>query len=111
MWNQHLTIALSAVFTFWTGMAWGRPLSVSSPYPVVPDSESKFLVCYIQTQDGRTLNLESLCQKKKANADNISNQCLFIDSTGHLCKISSSARQENSQTNSDLNDLGDVPQL
>jgi hypothetical protein len=32
-------------------------------YPVVPNSEIDTLVCYMQTADGRILNLVSLCVK------------------------------------------------
>lgn len=35
-----------------------------SPYPVFPGTDLDMLVCYVQMEDGRTLDLGSLCRKK-----------------------------------------------
>ena len=43
-----------------------RAQPVSSPYPVVPNSDTDQLVCYMQTADGRILDLKSLCQQNTA---------------------------------------------
>lgn len=40
-----------------------KSMLFSLPYSVVPDSEFDILVCYMQTADGRTLNLIELCGK------------------------------------------------
>ena len=44
--------------------AFSRPSTISSQYPVKPSSNTDNLVCYMQTADGTTLNLNSLCGKK-----------------------------------------------
>lgn len=93
----HLTVAVSAVFTVLPGIALGRPLSVSLPYPVVPNSDAESMVCYIKTENGITINLESLCKKtptaSDSNSDSGSGKCYFIDSAGRPCKIETSERQ------------------
>lgn len=97
----HLTIAGSAVFTLLPGMALGRPLTVSLPYPVVPNSDAQSLVCYIKTDDGITINLDSLCKKtptaSDSSSDSGSGKCYFIDSAGRPCKIATSERQGDRQ--------------
>ena len=42
--------------------AFDRPIALGSQYPVVPSSDRDELVCYMQTADGRVLNLHSLCK-------------------------------------------------
>ncbi len=44
-------------------IAFSRPLSPISQYPEVQNSNINVPLCYIQTTDGRTLNLQSLCSK------------------------------------------------
>lgn len=39
-------------------------LSAQSKYPVAPNSSADNFACYIQTSDGRVLNLEHLCHQK-----------------------------------------------
>ena len=98
----HLTVAISAVFTVLPGIALGRPLSVSLPYPVVPNSDAESMVCYIKTEDGITINLESLCKKTPTASDSNSNsgsgKCYFIDSAGRPCKIETSDTKSGSYT-------------
>ncbi|HAJ63022.1 MAG TPA: hypothetical protein DCP31_30465 [Cyanobacteria bacterium UBA8543] len=44
--------------------AYSKPLTVSSNYPVVSNSDTNDLVCYMQTANGTTLNLSRLCENK-----------------------------------------------
>lgn len=57
-----LTTALSAaLITSISQVAFSRPSSETSAYPVVANSEG--LVCYMETEEGQTLNLGRLCGK------------------------------------------------
>ena len=59
------TVALAtASLLFMAKTAFSQPPTVSYKYPVVPSSDTGQLVCYMQTVDGKTLNLSSLCGKK-----------------------------------------------
>jgi hypothetical protein len=59
----HLRAAFYAVLiSLITETALGRPLAVDFKYPEVPNLDMDELVCYMQTADGRVLNLQSLCQ-------------------------------------------------
>ncbi len=49
-----------------------NPLSIISPFPVVPNSEANGLVCYMQTEEGQTINLNRLCVKPKTDSNNSS---------------------------------------
>jgi hypothetical protein len=61
----HLTATFSALsILFVTETALTLPLTPSSKYPVVLSSDTNKLVCYIQTADGRTLNLDSICKSQ-----------------------------------------------
>ncbi len=42
-------------------IAFSRPLSEISGYPAIPNSQVHSLICYIETQEGQTLNLGRLC--------------------------------------------------
>lgn len=56
----HLTsVFFSILFILET--AFSLPLTASFKYLVVPSSDTDKLVCYMQTADGRTLNLDNLC--------------------------------------------------
>lgn len=58
-----LTTTLSAtlITSIIPQVAFSRPWAETYGYSVVPNSES--LVCYMETEEGQTLNLESLCGK------------------------------------------------
>lgn len=43
--------------------AFSRPTSSDYQYPEVPKSDVDIPVCYIQTSEGRTLNLQKLCNE------------------------------------------------
>lgn len=63
--SRPLFAAFSAAALFvFPQIADSRPLSKTYGYPVVSNSqELNSLTCYIQTQDGATLNLGRLCGK------------------------------------------------
>jgi hypothetical protein len=68
----HLTIALATVSTLFISETASSQLStVSSNYHLVSGSNTDQLVCYMQTADGRTINLDSLCIKKRSNQSQI----------------------------------------
>ena len=59
----RLTAVLSAVLMpLIAETAFDRPIALGSQYPVVPSSDMGKPVCYMQTADGRVLNLNSLCK-------------------------------------------------
>lgn len=63
--SLNWTVALAtASLLFMTKTAFSQPPTVSYNYPVVPASDTDQLVCYMQTVDGKTLNLSRLCGKK-----------------------------------------------
>lgn len=60
-----LTVALataSILFIAKTGST--QTPTVNSRYPIVPTSETDKPICYMQTVNGTTLNLSSLCENK-----------------------------------------------
>ena len=56
-----------------TEIAFSRPIFPSSQYPEV-QSEINLPICYIQTADGRTLNLQKLCGKVSPINNNLSSR-------------------------------------
>jgi len=48
---------------FMAEVAFSRPVFSDSQHPKVHNSEVDLPLCYIQTADGRTLNLQKLCNK------------------------------------------------
>ena len=62
-------------------IAFSRPLSETSGYPVMPNSQVDSLVCYMETQEGQTLNLGRLCgEVPPANNATISTDTLELTS-------------------------------
>jgi hypothetical protein len=60
-----LTSVLSAVLILSIGeTVFSSSITAALTYPVVPNSEIDTLVCYMQTADGRILNLDTLCGKE-----------------------------------------------
>jgi uncharacterized protein YjbI with pentapeptide repeats len=57
-----LTAALSTALTPFTAEA-----TLSSEYPVAPNLNVNESVCYMQTEDGRTLDLSNLCANPDRN--------------------------------------------
>jgi hypothetical protein len=63
--SLHLTAILWATsILFITETALTRPLTVGSKFPAETSSDTDKPVCYMQTPNGRTLNLSSLCGKR-----------------------------------------------
>jgi hypothetical protein len=58
--TRTLSTALTLLVT---DIAFSQPLRASSQYPVVLNSDINKPVCYMQTPDGGTLDLSSLCGK------------------------------------------------
>ncbi|MEW5857142.1 MAG: FxLYD domain-containing protein [Cyanobacteriota bacterium] len=71
--SKHLTVALAtASILFVAPSAFSRPLMIASDkYPIMPSSDTDKPVCYMQTPDGRTMNLSRLCEKKPSNRPQI----------------------------------------
>jgi len=87
-----------------------RPLSANYQYPELLNPQTNSSICYMETKDGRTLNLNILCAKKLENSDptlaptlkpvnssetsifksnsSISTKCYFVDSKGRPCNPS-----------------------
>ncbi len=60
-----LTAALSTtLISFTPKSATSEQPSRIFPYPILSSSDTDTSVCYIQTTDGQTLNLSSMCGKK-----------------------------------------------
>ena len=62
---SHLSAVISAASILWIAeTAFSLPSTAIAQYPIEPSSHTDQLVCYMQTADGTTLNLNSLCGKK-----------------------------------------------
>ncbi len=60
-----------AVIPVVTKIAFSRPISANSQYPEVPKSNNADLpLCYIQTSDGKILDLQKLCGNPPTNTFN-----------------------------------------
>ena len=97
----RLTATLSTVLiSLVPGMALSLPLQPDSPYPVVPASNIDVPVCYLETEDGRTVDLGKLCIQtpQNSNAPLSSNfgagNCYFVDSAGQPCRASSASNPQ-----------------
>jgi hypothetical protein len=69
--SLHLTgvLAIASILLI-AETASSQPPTVSSNYPLVSRSDTDKLICYMQTADGITLNLSSLCgQKSKVKSE------------------------------------------
>lgn len=59
-----LPTTLSVVLIlFMTEVTFSRPVFSDSQHPKVQNSEVDLPLCYMQTADGRTLNLQKLCSE------------------------------------------------
>lgn len=89
-----------------------RPLSINYQYPKVLNPQTNSSICYMETKDGITLNLNVLCAKKLENSDassapilktvnsstqtsglkpnnsSVSTKCYFVDNYGRPCNPS-----------------------
>jgi hypothetical protein len=101
----YLTTAVSVVITLLPKIAFSTPLLVKVDYRIVPKSDTDMLVCYMHTEDGRTLDLGSLCKKPSQESDNRSSnvsaeQCYFLDADGRPCATAASNSQARQSRNS-----------
>jgi hypothetical protein len=55
---------LTSMNLLFQGVTFSVSLPISSGYPEAPRGDVNLPVCYMQTQDGRVLNLENICGKK-----------------------------------------------
>lgn len=66
-----LATTLAVVITpIVTKVAFSRPISASSQYPEVPFNNVDVPLCYIQTTDGKILDLQKLCGNSPTNTIN-----------------------------------------
>lgn len=104
----RLTAVISTTLTLvLPEIALTQPQSVISQFPAVPNPDTDMLLCYMQTEDGQVLNLDSLCKKPMSNSEggsqttysnsslNASNSvagkpCYVVDSDGRPCPTSQS---------------------
>ena len=105
-----LTATVSvALVPFLSRSTIARPLAVNYQYPELLSPETNSSICYMETKDGKTLNLNILCAKEvKKSATNLapvlkpvdsstqpinfrlknsstSTKCYFVDSNGRPC--------------------------
>ena len=58
----HLTTVCSSVLlSLFPGMGWVYPQLADAKSPIVAQAGDNSLICYMQTNDGKTLNLTALC--------------------------------------------------
>ena len=101
----HLTTAVSLAIAVLPEIAFSQPLFVKLDYRIVPKSDTDMLVCYMHTEDGRTLDLGNLCKKSSEESDNRSSnisaeQCYFLDADGRPCATAASNSQARQSRNS-----------
>jgi hypothetical protein len=104
----HLTTAVSLGIALLPEIAFSNPLFVKLDYRIVPKSDTDMLVCYMHTEDGRTLDLGSLCKKQPEASDNRSNnvsaeQCYFLDADGRPCVTASNSQDRQSRNSTQKN--------
>src|SRR5919199_2781623 len=97
----YLTAVLSTTaISLLPQVAMTTPLLTGNQYPVVQNSNRDIPVCYLKTEDGRTLDLGKLC-KQTPQDSNISSssqdstssssssvepsKCYFVDAAGRPC--------------------------
>ncbi len=106
-----LTIS-AALIPLLSKSTFARPLSTNSQYPEILNPQTNSSICYMETKDGKTLNLNTLCAKKledwdlslaptskpinssaqmnslRARNNSISTKCYFVDNNGRPCNLS-----------------------
>ncbi|MEB3179721.1 MAG: hypothetical protein VKL59_11895 [Nostocaceae cyanobacterium] len=96
----------ATLFALLTESAFANPVPLGSQYPQVNPGNQETLLCYIQTPDGRTLDLHDLCVKPTENEEDSSSQasnssdngsgsnfaayssCFLVDDQGRPCPSS-----------------------
>jgi len=101
----HFTTAISLAIAVLPEIAFSQPLFVKLDYRIVPKSDTDMLVCYMHTEDGRTLDLGNLCKKPSEESDNRSSnvsaeQCYFLDANGRPCTTAANNNQNTQPRNS-----------
>jgi hypothetical protein len=96
----HLTVVLSTVLmSLLPEVALTRPLQIKDQYPEVPNLNTDTLVCYVQIEDGSTLDLGKLCRKtqdsnsrsstqnsnRRSSRSSSADKCYFVDAAGRPC--------------------------
>lgn len=68
------------------GLANKRPLAAQSTFPVVPNSDIDTPFCFMQTEDGQILQLESLCRQdaKVLTPTNVESDRFFLENYKRL---------------------------
>ncbi len=80
----HLTAVLWAgSILFIAETAFSLPLTTGDKYPVALSSDTDMPVCYMQTGDGRTLNLSSLCRDQPRPQSQSAQSQLVISDLRH----------------------------
>jgi hypothetical protein len=77
----RIAVLPAALIPFMAEIACSLPQAGGSYYPVVPTSDTAEPICYMQTIDGRTLDLSKICELN----DSRNPQQRSIQSTGQLC--------------------------
>ena len=101
-----LTATVSvALVPFLSESTIARPLAVNYQYPELLSPKTNSSICYMETKDGRTFNLNILCAKSDPNLapvlkpvnsssqpinfrsknSSISTKCYFVDTNGRPC--------------------------
>ena len=62
-WTATLSVVLNFLIT---GVAKSDPISASSQYPEAQKSKVNEPLCYMQTADGRILDLQKMCSENSA---------------------------------------------
>jgi hypothetical protein len=77
----RIAVLPAALIPFMAEIACSLPQAGGSYYPVVPTSDTAEPICYMQTIDGRTLDLSKICELN----DSRNPQQRSSQSTGQLC--------------------------
>jgi len=96
----------ATLFALLAESAFANPVPLGSKYPEVNHENKETLLCYIQTPDGRTLDLHDLCVNPTEKAEDSSSQttnssdngsgsnfaanssCFLVDDNGRPCPSS-----------------------
>lgn len=101
---RFVTVGSAFLILLLPQVALTSPRPITSQFPIVPDSEVGALICYMQTEDGQTLNLDRLCKQTNRNSANLQREnvemsegnsvgnqpCYAIDSNGRPCPATDS---------------------
>jgi hypothetical protein len=77
----RIAVLPAALIPFMAEIACSLPQARGSYYPVVPTSDTDWPICYMQTIEGRTLDLSKICEQN----DSRNPQQRQSQSTAQLC--------------------------